>query len=65
MAVARKAGNNKKTLKVTNQDIRDIVRGEIAKDKNVDLNHIDVSEVTNMTYLFLNRPSMEILKVGM
>ena len=55
MAVAcRKTG---KYPKATNKTIREVVRDRIkAKGNAIDLNVIDVSEVTDMSYLFLNSP---------
>ena len=45
-----------KTIKATNETIRDIVEQEIARLGNdANLNHIDVSEVTDMSYLFYRR----------
>ena len=42
-----------KTIIATNETIKDIVKSEIARlGNNADLNHIDVSQVTDMSYLF-------------
>ena len=55
MAVARRTTG--KYPKATNESIRQIVRDTIkAKGNAIDLNIIDVSEVTDMSYLFLNSP---------
>ena len=55
MSVARRTTG--KYPKATNENIRQIVRDTIkAKGNAVDLNVIDVSEVTDMSYLFLNSP---------
>ena len=42
-----------KTIIATNETIKKIVKSEIERlGKNADLNHIDVSQVTDMSYLF-------------
>ena len=42
-----------KTIIATNETIKEIVKSEIARlGNNADLNHIDVSQVTDMSYLF-------------
>ena len=56
--------NESVTIKATNNDIDIIIEDEIDKLGNRgDLNHIDVSVVTNMMGIFLN--SMGIYLVGM
>lgn len=45
-----------KYIQATNDNIRSIVRAEIKQDAHADLNLIDVSAVTNLSYLFLNSP---------
>ena len=42
-----------KTIIATNETIKEIVKSEIARlGDNADLNHIDVNQVTDMSYLF-------------
>ena len=42
-----------KTIIATNETIKEIVKSEIESlGNNADLNHIDVSQVTDMSYLF-------------
>ena len=42
-----------KTIIATNETIKEIVKSEIERlGNNADLNHIDVSQVTDMSYLF-------------
>ena len=42
-----------KTIIAMNETIKEIVKSEIARlGNNADLNHIDVSQVTDMSYLF-------------
>ena len=42
-----------KTIIATNKTIKEIVKSEIKRlGNNADLNHIDVSQVTDMSYLF-------------
>ncbi len=45
-----------KYIQATDDNIRSIVRAEIKQDAHADLSLIDVSAVTNMSYLFLNSP---------
>jgi len=43
------------TIKATDSTIHQIVKDEIARlGVNADLNHIDVSDVTDMSYMFLD-----------
>ena len=43
----------KKTIIAMNETIKEIVKSEIARlGNNADLNHIDVSQVTDMSYLY-------------
>jgi len=42
-------------IKATNETLNDIIKSEIEKlGQNADLNHIDVSNITNMKYMFYN-----------
>ena len=54
--VSGKPKGAKKYIQATDDNIRIIVRTAIKQDAHADLSHIVVSEVTNMSYLFLNSP---------
>ena len=52
---AEKVSKPRKRIIATDDTIRDIVEREIKKyGPNADLNHIDVSHVTDMCYMFYN-----------
>ena len=55
MAISHGGHHYEEVIKATDDTIRDILKEEIKRlGENADLDHIDVSEVTNMSYLFLN-----------
>ena len=51
--IIKKSNNNYKYFPKTNKELKDIIKKRIKEEGNeVDLNDIDVSKITDMSYLF-------------
>ena len=51
--IIKKSNNNYKYFPETNKELKDIIKQRIKQEGNeVDLNDIDVSKITDMSYLF-------------